>query len=76
MTSAYIIANVEVTNPTQYEDYKKWSSEAMKVHGAEVCPSYNYHSALWRQKFDQITYGYGFNIYGLTTNNVGKSANQ
>jgi len=35
--SAYIIANVEVTNPTQYEDYKKWSSEAMKVHGAEVC---------------------------------------
>ena len=37
MTSAYIIANVEVTNPTQYEDYKKWSSEAMKAHGAEVC---------------------------------------
>ena len=35
--SAYIIANVEVTNPTQYEEYKKWSSEAMKVHGAEVC---------------------------------------
>ena len=37
MSSAYIIANVEVTNPTQYEDYKKWSTEAMKVHGAEVC---------------------------------------
>lgn len=37
MTSAYIIANVVVTNPTQYEDYKKWSSEAMKAHGAEVC---------------------------------------
>ena len=37
MTSAYIIANVEVTNPTQYEDYKKWSTEAMKAHGAEVC---------------------------------------
>ena len=35
--SAYIIANVEVTNPTQYEEYKKWSSEAMKAHGAEVC---------------------------------------
>jgi len=35
--SAYIIANVEVTNPAQYEDYKKWSSEAMKAHGAEVC---------------------------------------
>jgi prepilin-type N-terminal cleavage/methylation domain-containing protein/prepilin-type processing-associated H-X9-DG protein len=42
------------------------------VHGVEVCPSYNYHSPLWRQKFDQITYGYGFNIFGLTTNNVGK----
>ena len=37
MTSAYIIANVEVTNPTQYEEYKKWSTEAMKAHGAEVC---------------------------------------
>ncbi len=35
--SGYIIANVEVTNPAQYEDYKKWSSEAMKAHGAEVC---------------------------------------
>ena len=37
MTSAYIIANVEVTNPTQYEEYKKWSTAAMQVHGAEVC---------------------------------------
>lgn len=37
MTSAYIIANIEVTNPVQYEDYKKWSTEAMKAHGAEVC---------------------------------------
>jgi uncharacterized protein (DUF1330 family) len=35
--SAYIIANVEVTNPAQFEDYKKWSSEAIKVHGAEIC---------------------------------------
>jgi uncharacterized protein (DUF1330 family) len=26
MSSAYIIANVEVTNPTQYEEYKKWST--------------------------------------------------
>jgi len=25
-----------------------------KLHGAEVCPSYNYRSSLWRQKFDQI----------------------
>ena len=37
MSSAYIIANVEVTNPVQYEEYKKWSSVAMQAHGAEVC---------------------------------------
>jgi len=37
MSSGYIIANVTVTNPVQYEDYKKWSSAAMRVYGAEVC---------------------------------------
>jgi uncharacterized protein (DUF1330 family) len=37
MPSAYIIANVNVTDPVQYEEYKKWSSAAMQVHGAEVC---------------------------------------
>ena len=37
MSSGYIIANVTVTDPVQYEEYKKWSSEAMRVHGAEVC---------------------------------------
>jgi len=37
MSSAYIIANVRVTNPVQYEDYKKFSSLAMQAHGAEVC---------------------------------------
>ena len=37
MPSAYIIANVEVTNPAQYEDYKKLSSAAMQAYGAEVC---------------------------------------
>ena len=37
MSSAYIIANVTVTDPAQYEDYKKWSSAAMQAHGAEVC---------------------------------------
>ncbi|CAN5170541.1 DUF1330 domain-containing protein [soil metagenome] len=37
MTSAYILANVEVTNPAQYEEYKKFSSAAMQAHGAEVC---------------------------------------
>ncbi|MDB5898037.1 MAG: hypothetical protein JWP22_206 [Ramlibacter sp.] len=37
MPSAYIIANVNVTNPPQYEEYKRLSSIAMKAHGAEVC---------------------------------------
>ena len=37
MTSAYIIANVHVTNAEQYEAYKKLSSLAMQAHGAEVC---------------------------------------
>ena len=37
MSSAYILANVTVTNPTQYEDYRKFSSLAMQAHGAEVC---------------------------------------
>ena len=37
MSSAYIIANVTVTNPAQYEEYKKWSSAAMQAHGAQVC---------------------------------------
>ena len=37
MSSAYVIAHVEVSNRAQYEEYKRWSSEAIKVHGAEVC---------------------------------------
>ena len=37
MTSAYILANVQVTDSAQYEEYKKFSSAAMKVYGAEVC---------------------------------------
>ena len=37
MPSAYVIANVDVTDPVQYEQYKKLSSIAMKVHGAEIC---------------------------------------
>ena len=35
--SGYIIASVQVTNPTQYEEYKKWSTLAMKAQNAEVC---------------------------------------
>jgi len=37
MPSAYILANVSVTNPAQYEEYRRFSSIAMQVHGAEVC---------------------------------------
>ena len=37
MTSAYILADVQVTNPAQYEEYKQFSSLAIKVHGAEIC---------------------------------------
>ena len=37
MPAGYLIASVTVTNPAQYEEYRKWSSEAMRVHGAEVC---------------------------------------
>jgi len=37
MPAAYIIASVTVTDPVQYEEYKKWSSEAIRVHGAEIC---------------------------------------
>ena len=33
---AYIIADVEVTDPVQYEEYKKLSTAAMRAHGAEV----------------------------------------
>jgi uncharacterized protein (DUF1330 family) len=37
MASAYIIANVRVTDPVQYEEYKKLSTLAMQAHGAEPC---------------------------------------
>ena len=32
-------------------------------HGIEVCPSYDYRSPRWRQKYNQITAGYGLNFY-------------
>ena len=35
--SAYIIADVQVTEPAQYEAYKRLSSIAMQAHGAHVC---------------------------------------
>lgn len=33
--SAYIIANVDVTDPEQYKVYQKLSSEAMEKYGAK-----------------------------------------
>jgi prepilin-type N-terminal cleavage/methylation domain-containing protein/prepilin-type processing-associated H-X9-DG protein len=48
------------------------------VHGIEVCPSYNYYSPLWRQKFDQITDGYGINmlLFGESLNDLTDSLAQ
>ena len=37
MPSGYIIANVRVTNPAQYEEYKKWSTGPVQAHNAEIC---------------------------------------
>jgi uncharacterized protein (DUF1330 family) len=37
MPSAYIIANVHVTDPEQYAQYRELAGLAMKAHGAEVC---------------------------------------
>lgn len=36
MPAAYIIANVNVTNPEQYEEYRRFSSQAMTESGARV----------------------------------------
>ena len=33
---AYIIADVQIVNPEQYQEYRKWSSAAIEAHGAEV----------------------------------------
>ncbi|SDM19319.1 Uncharacterized conserved protein, DUF1330 family [Oryzisolibacter propanilivorax] len=37
MPSGYLIVDARVTNPQQYEEYKKWSTAAMQAHGAEIC---------------------------------------
>ena len=37
MPSAYIIANVTVTNPEQYAEYRKLSTIAAQAYGAEFC---------------------------------------
>jgi uncharacterized protein (DUF1330 family) len=35
MPAGYIIANVNVTNPEQYDAYRKLSTDAAQAHGAE-----------------------------------------
>jgi len=37
MPSAYIIANVTVTNPEQYTEYRRLSSLAVQACGGEFC---------------------------------------
>ena len=37
MPCAYIFANVTVTNPEQYAEYRKLSTIAVQTHGAEFC---------------------------------------
>ena len=32
----YILADVQVTNPEQYAEYRKWSTLAMQAHDAKV----------------------------------------
>ena len=68
--SAYIIANVTVTDPVQYELYKKLSSQAMVVHGVEVCVRGGKVSVLegdWRPdrlvilKFPDVAAAHAFN---------------
>ena len=36
MPSAYIIAEVIITNPAQMAEYREWSTKAMQEHGVEV----------------------------------------
>ena len=35
--SAYVFSNVTVTDPVQYEAYKKLSTRAIEAYGAEIC---------------------------------------
>jgi len=68
--SAYIIANVRVTNAEQYETYKTLSSHAMVTHGAEVCVRGGAHAVLegdWQPdrlvilKFADLAAAHAFN---------------
>jgi len=63
--------NIDLTKAKLYPYFQT-------VHGIEVCPSYNYYSPLWRQKFNQITDGYGLNLllFGASLNQLTDSLAQ
>jgi prepilin-type processing-associated H-X9-DG protein/prepilin-type N-terminal cleavage/methylation domain-containing protein len=44
------------------------------VHGIEICPSYDYRSSKWRQKFETVSCGYGYNFQGLQGKTPGEIA--
>ena len=44
------------------------------LHGIEICPSYDYRSPKWRQKFKTVSYGYGYNYQGLQGKSLGDIA--
>ena len=35
--SAYVIANIRISDPVQYEEYKRLSTIAINAYGAQVC---------------------------------------
>ena len=35
MSYGYVIANIDITHPEQMAEYRKWSTEAVAVHGGE-----------------------------------------
>ena len=35
MPYGYVIANIDVTNPEQMAEYRRWSTEAAAAHGGE-----------------------------------------
>jgi uncharacterized protein (DUF1330 family) len=34
--AAYILADVEVTDPIRYAEYRRWASEAIRLHDAKI----------------------------------------
>ncbi len=34
--AAYILADVQITDPAQYDEYRKWANQAIAAHGAKI----------------------------------------